>query len=151
MQRPIQKQMDASTFCNRHRRGRRITKGIFGLFFLLILTIHPLPLSAEETYTFDLDEIEKKPYHFGGYVEIKPTSFQTRPDASLYRLKYYDRNIGSSLEEANLKLQLEGDYKKGIARLYVKTNTDYRISRLDDQENTDLYEGFLTLSPSSAW
>jgi len=151
MRQPIQKQIDASTFFNRHRRGRRITKEIFCLFFLLILAIHPLPLSAEETYTFDLDEIEKKPYHFGGYVEIKPTSFQTRPDASLYRLKYYDRNIGSSLEEANLKLQLEGDYKKGIARLYVKTNTDYRISRLDDQENTDLYEGFLTLSPSSAW
>ncbi len=156
MRQPIQKRMDASTSQrradgNRYRRRQRIAKGILGLFFLCVLVIHPLPLSAEETYTFDLDEIEKKPYHFGGYAEIKPTSFQTRPDASLYRLKYHDRNIGSSLEEANLKLQLEGDYKKGIARFYFKTNTDYRISCLDDQENTDLYEGFLTLSPSSAW
>ena len=57
---------------------------------------------------FDLSEIEKKPYHFGGYVEIKPTLFRTRQDASLYRLKYYNRDLGASLEEANLKLQLEG-------------------------------------------
>jgi len=85
----------------------------------------PALLLAEETYTFDISEIEKKPYHFGGYVEMKPTIFQTRQDSSLYRLKYYSRDLGSSLEEANLKLQLEGSYEKGMARFYFKTNTDY--------------------------
>ena len=116
-------------------------------FFL----VWPLSLRAEETYTFDLSEIEKKTYHFGGYVEMKPTVFQTRQDSSLYRLKYYNRDLGKSLEEANLKLQLEGRYEKGIARLSFKTNTDYKISRLGDQEKTGLYEGFLSLNPSSAW
>ncbi len=122
------------------------------LLFSLFLLLHwPAPLPAEETYTFDLNEIEKKPYHFGGYVEMKPTLFRTRRDSSLYRLKYYNRDIGSSLEEANLKLQLEGSWEAGIGRLYFKTNTDYKISRLEDQEKTDLYEGFLSLNPSSSW
>jgi len=82
---------------------------------------------------------------------MKPTLFQSRQDSSLYRLKYYNRDIGSSLEELNLKLQLEGSYEKGIARLNFKTNTDYKITRLEDQEKTDLYEGFLSLNPSSSW
>jgi len=122
------------------------------LLFSLFLLLHwPALLPAGETYTFDLNEIEKKPYHFGGYVEMKPTFFQARRDSSLYRLRYYNRDIGSSLEEANLKLQLEGSWEAGIGRLYFKTNTDYKISRLEDQEKTDLYEGFLSLNPSSSW
>ncbi len=122
-----------------------------GLLFLALIPLWPALLFAGETYSFDLAEIEKKPYHFGGYAEVKPSFFQTRQDSSLYRLKYYNRDLGSSLEEGNFKLQLEGSYEKGISRLYFKTNTDYKISRLGDQEKTDLYEGFLSLSPSSSW
>lgn len=125
--------------------------GAIPVILLTFLLLWPPSLRAEETYTFDLSEIEKKPYHFGGYVEMKPTIFQTRQDSSLYRLKYYNRDLGKSLEEANLKLQIEGSYEKGIARLYFKTNTDCKISLLGDQEKTDLYEGFISLNPSSAW
>ncbi len=132
-------------------RRQKIIGGALGLLFFYALLLWPVVLCAAETYTFDLTEIEKKPYHFGGYVEMKPTIFQTRQESSLYRLKYYNRDLGSSLEEANLKLQLEGNYEKGIARLYFKTNTDYKLSRLGDQEKTDLYEGFLSLNPSSSW
>jgi hypothetical protein len=125
--------------------------GAIPMILWSLLLLRPSSLCAEENYTFDLNEIEKRPYHFGGYVEMKPTLFQTRQDSSLYRLKYYNRDLGSSLEEANFKLQLEGSYEKGIARLYFKTNTDYKFSRPGDQEKTDLYEGFLTLNPSSSW
>ncbi|MBU4582440.1 MAG: hypothetical protein KKH02_08545 [Proteobacteria bacterium] len=125
--------------------------GAIPVILLTFLLLWPPSLRAEETYTFDLSEIEKKPYHFSGYVEMKPTIFQTRQDSSLYRLKYYNRDLGKSLEEANLKLQIEGSYEKGIARLYFKTNTDCKISLLGDQEKTDLYEGFISLNPSSAW
>jgi len=125
--------------------------GAIPAILLCFFLLWPSSLRAEEKYTFDLSEIEKKTYHFGGYVEMKPTIFQTRQDSSLYRLKYYNRDLGKSLEEANLKLQIEGSYEKGITRLYFKTNTDYKISPLTDQEKTGLYEGFLSLNPSSAW
>jgi hypothetical protein len=132
-------------------RRRLFAGGSISVILLSLLLFWPLSLRAEEAYKFDLNEIEKKPYHFGGYAEMKPTLSQTRQNSSLYRLKYYNRDLGGTLEEANLKLQLEGSYEKGIARLYFKTNTDYKISRLGDQEKTDLYEGFLSLNPSSAW
>jgi hypothetical protein len=132
-------------------RRRKIAKRRTALLFLSLLLLWPALLPAEETYTFDLNEIEKKPYHFGGYMELKPTFSQTRQDSSLYHLKYYNRDLGASLEEANLKLQLEGSYEQGISRLYFKTNTDYKISRLRDDEKTDLYEGFLSLTPSTEW
>lgn len=135
----------------RGARRRFFACGAMPIIFLSLLLLWPLSLRAEETYTFDLTEIEKKPYHFGGYAEIKPTVFLPREEGALYRLKYYNRDLGETLEEANFKLQLEGSYEKGIARLYFKSNTDYKLSRLGDQEKTDLYEGFLSLNPSSSW
>ena len=118
---------------------------------LFLLILWPFSLYAEETYTFDLSEIEKKPYHIGGYMEIKPTFSWPGEDSAIYRLKYYNRDVGKVLDEYNFKLQLEGSFEKEFVRLYFKTNTDYKTSRLGDKEKTDLYEGYLSLNPSSAW
>jgi len=118
---------------------------------LILLSISPCPLSAEETYKFDLSEIEKKTYQFGGYLEAKPLLSRFNTDSAVYRLKYTDQDLGGTLEEANFKLQLEGSYEKEIARLYFKTNTDYKMFRLGDKENTDLFEGYLSLKPSTSW
>ncbi len=120
----------------------------WGLFFLIFW---PFSLYAEETYTFDLSEIEKKPYHIGGYAEIKPTLSWPREDSAVYRLKYYNQDVGKVLDEYNFKFQLEGSFEKEIARLYFKTNTEYKTSRLGDNEKTDLYEGGLSLNLSSSW
>jgi len=70
---------------------------------------------AEEEYKFDLSEIEKKPYHFGGYFELRPILFGLDRNASLYRLKFFNRDEGKTIEEYNGKLQLEGSFEKGIA------------------------------------
>ncbi len=120
----------------------------WGLFLLIFW---PFSLYAEETYTFDLSEIEKKPYHFGGYAEIKPTLSWPGKDSAVYQLKYYNRDVGKVLDEYNFKLQLEGSFEEEIVRLYFKTNTEYKISRLGDDEKTDLFEGVLSLNPSSFW
>lgn len=125
--------------------------GTMLLIVLIILIFGTVPLPAGETYTFDLADIEKKPYRLGGYGELKPTVSKTRQDAALYRLKYYNSDVGDRLGETNFKLQFDGSVEQGIARLQFKTNTDYRLSRLGDKEKTDLYEGLLSLTPSSSW
>ena len=107
------------------------------------------PASAEE-YTFDLSEIEKKPYHIGGYAELRPVLFGLDKDASLYKLLFYNRDEGATLEEYNATLQLEGSLEKGISRLFVRTNTDYKKSYLSEDQKTIVYEGYLSLKPSSA-
>ena len=108
---------------------------------------------AEEEYKFDLSEIEKKPYHLGGYVELRPVLFGLDRDASLYKLKFYNRNEGKTIEEYNGRLRLEGSLEKGIARLFVKANFDLQYSYLGwdhSEPKRMIYEGYLSLKPSSS-
>jgi len=108
---------------------------------------------AEEEYKFDLSEIEKKPYHLGGYLELRPILFGLDRNASLYKLKFFNRDEGKTIEEYDGKLRLEGSLEKGIARLFVKTNFDLQYSYLGWKHNEPksmIYEGYLSLKPSSS-
>lgn len=107
------------------------------------------PAFAEE-YTFNISETEKKPYHIGGNLEFKPILFGLDKNTSLYKLKFYNRDEGSAIEEYDAKLQLEGSLEKGIAKFSVKTNTDYKKSYLGEDQQTTVYEGFLSIKPSSS-
>jgi hypothetical protein len=121
------------------------------LIILLSLLVFFSKISiAQEEYSFDLSEIEKKPYHIGGYIEIRPVLFSLDKDSSLYKLRFYKRNEGDTVEEYNFAIQLDGSYEKGIFKLYAKINTDFQKSYLGWSEETDLYEGYLSLKPSSS-
>jgi len=108
---------------------------------------------AEEEYKFDISEIEKKPYHIGGYVEFRPVLFVLDRDAALYKLRFFNRDEGRTIEEYNGKLQLEGSLEKGIARLFVRANFDLQYSYLGWEHNETkrmIYEGYLSLKPSDS-
>jgi hypothetical protein len=124
------------------------------LFFLvwLIMFLGSL-VFAEEEYKFDLSEIEKKPYHLGGYVELRPVLFVLDRDAALYKLKFLNRDEGKTIEEYNGQFQLEGSLERGIARLFVRTNFDLQYSYLGWEHNEPksmIYEGYLSLKPSTS-
>ena len=105
---------------------------------------------AEEEYKFDISEIEKKPYHIGGYVEFRPAIFWLDKDAALYKLRFFNQDEGNTIEEYNGKLQLEGSYEKGIARLFVLANGNLTYSYQGWSDSLDLYEGTLSLKPSNS-
>jgi hypothetical protein len=124
-------------------------------FFIFYVAIHAFFFwsfaLADEEYKFELSEIEKKPYHLGGFLELRPVLFGLDRDASLYKLKFFNRNEGKTIEEYNGKLQLEGSLEKGIARLFVRTNFDLKYSCLGWEHNDPkrmIYEGYLSLKPS---
>ncbi len=108
---------------------------------------------AQEEYKFDLSEIEKKPYHIGGYLEVKPVLFVLDRDAALYKLRFYNQDEGKTTEAYNGKVQIEGSYERGIARLFTRTNFDLQYSYLG-WEHTEtkhmIYEGYLALKPSDS-
>ena len=123
-------------------------------FVALIVFLLASVSFAEEEYKFDLSEIEKKPYHVGGYAEFRPVLFVLDRDAALYKLRFFDRDEGKTIEEYNGKLQLEGSYEKGIARLFVRTNFDLQYSYLGWDHNETkrmIYEGYLSLKPSDSF
>ena len=116
----------------------------------VVLIFVPSVSSAEE-YKFDISEIEKKPYHVGGFVEFRPILFGLDRDASLYKLRFYNSDEGKTIEAYSGKLQLEGSLEKGIARLFVRTNFDLQYSYLGWEHNDSknmIYEGYLSLKPS---
>jgi len=104
-------------------------------------------LHAEE-YSFDLSEVEKKPYHFGGYGELRPVLYGLDRDAALYQLRFYNRDEGHTLPEYNAALQLEGGIEKGMTKLFVRTNTSYQDSYLGATSVTTVYEAFLSVKPA---
>jgi hypothetical protein len=105
---------------------------------------------ADEEYKFDLSEIEKKPYHIGGYVEFRPAIFWLDKDAALYKLRFFNQDEGNTIEEYNGNVQLEGSYEKGIARLFVLVNGNLTYSYQGWSDSLDLYEGTLSLKPSNS-
>lgn len=114
------------------------------------MLIQPLPIYADEEYRFDISEMEKKPYHLGGYIEVNPILFGLDRDARSYRLKFYDQNEGATLEQYGFTLQLEGSYEKGAVGVFARTNSVLRYTYEGWSEKTDLYEGVLSLKPSSS-
>lgn len=122
--------------------ARSLPAAIAGLALLLLSSA----VRAEE-YTFDISETEGKPYHFGGYVELKPMLSGLDRDAALYKLRFYDRDEGRYLPEYHAALQLEGSLKKGPATLFVRTNTGLQDSYLGTTSTTTVYEGLLTVRP----
>lgn len=103
---------------------------------------------ANDAYSFDLSEIEKKPNHFGGYAELKPVLYGLDEDAALYKMRFYKRDEGDTLPEYNASLQLEGGIEKGITKLFVRTNTAYQNSYLGATSTTTAYEAFLSVKPA---
>jgi hypothetical protein len=101
-----------------------------------------------QEYAFDLDELEKKPYHLGGYAEFNPILFKLDRDAAFYKLRFYDRDEGSTIENYDMTLQLDGSYEKGIARAFARVNNNLNHTYEGWSGKATLYEGFLSLRPS---
>ena len=106
---------------------------------------------GEEEYSFDLSEIEKKPWHIGGYFEFRPVLFGLDTDSALHKLRLYDHDKENVREEYNLRALLDGSYKKGTTELRAIVNTDLRKSYLGWSEETTLYEGYMSSRPSSTF
>jgi len=117
------------------------------LFFAFWMV--PALAGAEESYSFDLAETEKKPYFAAGYVEFKPILFGLDHDAAFYKLRFYDDPQGQTISEVNGRMQLEGSYEKDIFRIYAKTNTDLKSSYSGESEKSTFYELYGSMKPSS--
>jgi hypothetical protein len=120
-----------------------------GLIFLtLMLLAIPLWVHAAQDYTFDLSEIEKKPYHFAGYIEARPVFYGLDTDAALYKLRFFDNPNRQALAEINGRVKLEGSYEKSIFRIFARLNTDLQYNdHTHGLERTTFYEAYASAKP----
>lgn len=122
----------------------------FGLLFLAILLCSiPSATRAEESYTLDLSEIEKKPYSFAGYVEARPALYGLDSSSAFYRLRYFDDPKRQILGEANGRVRLEGSYEKSLFRVFARLNTDLQYNdSAHASERTTFYEAYASAKPA---
>ena len=110
------------------------------------------PVFCEDEYQFDLSEIEKeiekKPYHIGGFLEFRPVLFGLDSDSAFYRLKFFDQDEGQTLEQYNLGLRLEGSYVKGIASAHFRADGILRYGYKGWDDDVRLLDGYISLKPS---
>jgi len=114
----------------------------------VLLTLSMGMAFAEEDYSFDLSEIEEKPFDLGGYVEFYPVVHGSDEDSALHKLKFYNRDSEQLRDETNFAALLDGSYRKGMSEFRAIVNTDVKHDTLGWTDNTTLYEGYLSLRPS---
>ena len=115
----------------------------------------PASAPSAPEYKFEASEIEKKPYHLGGYFEFRPVLYGLNKEAALYKLNFINKKEGGTTEDYNGRLWLEGSYEKGIVGFFLKQNLE--IDHLSQQpfkydwyHQTRVYEGYGSLKPSSS-
>jgi hypothetical protein len=121
------------------------------LFHILCLTFFSSWAFAAEEYKFEASEIEKKPYHLGGFGEVRPVLNVLDKNAALYKANFYNQNLGATTKEYNFRVQLEGSYEEGIARVFMRFNQDVKNTYQGWSSDGTLYEGFLSLKPSNSY
>lgn len=121
------------------------------LLFILWMFFCSDALVFSEEYKFELSEIEKKPYHLGGYGEFRPVLNVLDRDAALSKLKFYNRDEGKTTAEYNFKLLVDGSYEKNNARLFLRLSYDLNNTYLGWEDELRPYEAFLSLKPSDSY
>ncbi len=125
--------------------------GVTLLCAMSLLVLFCRSSEAEETPTFDLSEIEKevekKPYWFGGFLQVQPTLSGLDRDSPLYRLRFYNDEPGAASEESDVGVRLEGALEYGDLSAFARLDSflNHDPDRWDGKMT--LMEGYLSYKP----
>ena len=120
-----------------------------------LLLLLAFPAYSQDSYQVDLSQIEKeiekaadKPYSLGGFLEFQPAIFGIDRDAAFSRLRFFRNRQDSLFDQYNFRLRLDGSYKKDIFSFFFKTDTLARNDFDGWDEDTRLFEAYLSVKPS---
>jgi hypothetical protein len=99
-------------------------------------------------YSFDLAEIDAKPYEISGYVQAKAEHFALRPAAALFPLSYAGRPPRHTLDRASADFELAGKATQGMALAYARIGGSASRDAYQASETGMVMEAGLRLSPS---
>ncbi len=117
--------------------------------FLLGAGLSLPSVSLAEDYSFDLDELEKKSFSWGGYAELKWDHNWINQGGAFGLLRFYD-NPRSDLDRLTSTVQLDGNYNKGM----VDFNWLLQVSAQKDQVNyeqvLDIFSAYASIKTTPA-
>ena len=116
---------------------------VIGLFLLVPGGLQ----AADDEFSFELDEIEKKPLEWGGYAELKFEHLDINQGAALTRLNFTGRPP-TTIDRFSPSLQIGGSYVTG------KTSLNWLLKAAGQQDNfgwidfADIYEAYGRVKPT---
>lgn len=105
------------------------------------------PTFAEEIYSFDVGQFEKKPFEWNGYAELRAEHFRFDQDAALYQLNFFDQEQRASLDRLTGSAELTGIFRQGIATAQATVHGEAARDPLESTSTGRVYEAFLALEP----
>ena len=130
--------------------GRGVTRGLSTSLLLSCLILAPPILYAEDEFSFDLAEIEKKPFTSGGFLELRGEhmdinqgSVFTRLNLANPEISTFDRIIGS--------IQLDGSYAQGITSLNWQLVAAAQQDTIGWSDLADVNSAYLSVKPDSSF
>ena len=115
-------------------------------FCLSLLTFLPI-LHADDEYSFDLEEFEKKNLEWGGYIELKWVHMDLNQDGAFYQLDFL-KDPRSTLDRFSTALQLEGSYQKEIVSLNWLFQAAAQEDQVEWNDSADIFEAYGSAKPT---
>jgi len=108
---------------------------------LLVIFSDPPAFPAEEEYTFEIEEFEKKPFDWGGYAELKWDHIDLNQDGALSRLKFH-KDPRATLDRLTGTLQLNGSLTKGTGTFKWVMQASEQHDNEGWSDKADIFEAY---------
>ena len=111
-------------------------------FLLFATAVAP----AAEQFTFDAAEFEKKPFEFGGYLELRYDHFRLNSDGAFYQLNYLnDRR--ATLDRYTAILKPTAKFTQGIYSAGFRAHLEHQDDQVSEARQTRFDELTLSAKP----
>jgi hypothetical protein len=114
---------------------------------LAALLAHGAGAIAEEEFKFDASEFEKKPFEFGGYLQLKQEHFAINRDSVFYQLGNAGQPPRDSLDRTTGTLELAGKLRAGMGTFDFHTHSDVWRDQVTHVENNRMFEAAYSIRP----
>lgn len=125
-------------------------KGVTLLSTSLVLSgalFFSAPVQGGDEFSFDLEEIEKKPYRIGGYVELRGEHADIHQGSVFTHLNLADPSM-SSMDLFNGSIQLDGSYERGISSFTIQLKAAAQQDSIGWSDLTLVNSAYASLQPA---
>lgn len=117
------------------------------LFLAITFSSFSLPLIAVDEFSFDISSYEKKPYEFGGYVELVTDRQWLNTDSAAYKLNSLSLADRDIINHQLTTIELTGKYIKNNWQVFFNAHAIAERDSIGSEEDSEIYEGILAYKP----
>ncbi len=120
---------------------------LFVFLYLSSALLLPSCLYGSDEFSFDLEEIEKKPYQIGGFLELRAEHMDINQGSVFSNLNLDDPDR-SSIDLIYGSIQLDGSYEHGISSLHLQLKAAAQRDSSGSSDFTDINAAYISIKPS---